>query len=256
MSDKRYMSMNSFNNMQQTNYKELSSCDCYNCSDNLYINQKRYSNNCDFNPYFECKNRLKFKEQIEPLNDKGYTFLNPESVSKAYAPDFYKIDCSDVPQGYAYTSTDPRLISIMHNGQVLPLDRPPTDESIKLKDIYTDPKMNYYGKRYNEYQDINVGQILYYIDKSIEDDLFQPVFENPSEVQGTIYKDPMGATYPEYARTPIKNNNVLKTKNRTYTYGLSSIDDINEFREDIIHKQMRVNDRSRYSSRYSGNIVY
>jgi hypothetical protein len=86
--------------------------------------------------------------------------------------------------------------------------------------------------------------------------LFQPLFENASQVTGTIYKDPMGATYPEYHRIPIVDNNVLKTKNRNYSYGLSSINDTNEFREDIIHKQMRVNDRQRYAPRYTGNITY
>ena len=145
----------------------------------------------------------------------------------------------------------------MHNGQSLVLDVPPTDEDIKMKDIYTDPRLNYFGQRYNNYSDINAGQILYYVDRNIEDSLFQPLFENPAEVDGKLYKDPMaGIAYPEYNRTPIFNTNVLKTRNRTYTHGLSSIDDINEFREDIIHKQMRVNDRQRYTTRYTGNIIY
>ena len=239
--------------------QQLSSCDCYNCADNLTIEPKKYANNTDFSQYFECKNRLEFKSQIEPMNKNTYTHLNPTNITKSYAKDFYEGTYEGASPNYNgkfFSSDDPRLISNMHNGQVLILDRPPIDESIKLKDIYTDPRMKYYGQKYNDYSDINAGQILYYIDNKLEDTLFQPLFENASQVSGTIYKDPMGATYPEYRRIPIIDNNVLKTKNRSYSYGLSSINDINEFREDIIHKQMRVNDRQRYTPRYTGNITY
>lgn len=239
--------------------QQLSSCDCNSCAYNLAIEPKKYANNTDFSQYFECKNQFEFKKQIEPTNKSGYTYINPTNITKSYAQDFSEVDFDEASKNYKgkfFTSDDPRLISIMHNGQVLVLDRPPIDESIKLKDIYTDPRMKYYGQKYNDYSDINAGQILYYIDNNLEDTLFQPLFENPSEVIGTIYKDPMGATYPEYNRRPIIDNNVLKTKNRTYMYGLSSINDTNEFREDIIHKQMRVNDRQRYTPRYTGHIRY
>lgn len=253
--------------MSSTNYNQnqqpqLSSCDCYMCNQTCQIPpQKSYANNCDFSPYFECKNRYPFKTQNEPMNKDGYVMINPASITANYARDFYELDCSKEPNTFTYpnkvySSLDPRLISAYHNGQTLALDRHPIDTDIKLKDVYTDPRMPLYGQRYNDYRDINAGQILYYIDRKIEDSLFQPLFENPSEIQGTIYKDPMGATYPEYHRTPIVHNNFLKTRNRTYTYGLSSIDDINEFREDIIHKQMRVHDRWRYEPRYTGNINY
>ena len=239
---------------------QVSSCDCYNCANNLQKPEKKYATNCDFSPYFECKNRYLFKTQVEPDNKTGTVLLNPTNISKSYAADFYPVDCSKSPigdfTGTGYSSTDPRLISSAHFGQILVLDKPPTDEDIKLKDVYTDPRMKYYGQKYNDYRDINAGQIMYYIDKSIEDTLYQPIFENPAEIEGHLYKDPMGGTYPEYWRTPVKNNNVLKTKNRTYSQGLSSIDDTNEFREDIIHKQMRVNDRRRYEPRYTGNISY
>jgi hypothetical protein len=241
--------------------RQQSSCDCYNCKNNMYILEKQSPKNCNFSPYFECNNRLTFKNQNEPANKIGYEYLNPYATSKSLASDFYKVDCGKDPtmgncSTTLYSSTDPRLISAAHNGQILSLDSPPIDESIKLSEVYTDPRLKYYGQKYNNYSDINAGQITYYVDKSIEDTLFQPLFENPSNVTGKIYKDPMSSVYPEYHRTPIKNNNVLKTKNRIYTNGLSWLDDSNETREDIMHLQMRQHDRSRYEPRWTGDVFY
>ena len=171
MSNKLSSSNNNKQSIFTTNSQylqnKLSSCDCYNCANNLYLSTKNYANNCDFSPYFECENKLFFKNQIEPNNKNGSTFLNPTNISKSYASDFYAIDCSKSPignfNGIGYSSTDPRLISSMHNGQVLVLDKPPIDENIKLKNVYTDPRLKYYGQKYNDYRDINSGQILYYV---------------------------------------------------------------------------------------------
>ena len=242
--------------------KKLSSCDCINCANNIYIINKQEPKNCNYSNYFECKERIKFKDQIEPMNKTGYDYLNPQSVTNLYAKDFYEVDCEKEQIGgnchdMVYSSFDPRLISGSHNGQRILLDRPPLDDGIKLANVYTDPNLKNYGKSiYKNYSDINNGQFLYYIDKSIEDDLFKPNFENPASVKGEIYKDPMGSTYPEYKRYPLVDNNYLHTKNRKYRYGLSSIDDTNEFREDIMHLQMRRQDRRRYEPRWTGNITY
>jgi hypothetical protein len=226
-----------------------SSCNCATCDIQPNFVNPTLQTNCNFNnKYFSCKNRAYIGDKIEPTNQSGYEFINPEVISSAYAPEFYKVNCEDI--GEVYTSQDPRLISIFHNGQVTPLDVPPTDHSIKLADIYTHPTMKNYGVRYKNYADIKAGQILYYNDKSIEDDLFQPNFANPARVTTTIYSDPMGGTYPEYLRTPVRGNNVMSTQGRRYTYGLSSIDDQNEFREDIMHLQMRPQDRTRYTTRW------
>jgi hypothetical protein len=232
----------------------LSSCDCYSCKTNLNLGCKKNANNCDFNPYFDCVNRAQFKTQLEPSDKDGFTYINPYCISKDYAPEFARMGKSEPP---VYSSQDPRLISAIHNGQVLQLDVPPIDECIKLADVYTDPRLKYYGKTfYKDYSDINAGQIMYYVDKSIEDALYHPLFENSAQVDGDIYQDVMGATYPEYYRIPTKCENLLNTKTRKYRYGLSSIDDTNETREDLIALQMRPQNRSKYSARYTGNISY
>lgn len=247
--------------METRNTKGLSSCDCYECMNNRNKYSVSNHTNCNFSPRLECRNRIEFKNQIEPMNKTGYTIINPETIQNLYAKDFYEIECNKEPLGgncpkKVYTSSDPRLISIFHGGQKLALDSPALDPGITLNEVYTDLTNKNYKNIYKNYEDIKGGQIMYYIDKSIEDDLFQPVFENASNVTGQIYKDPMGGTYPEYVRVPIKDDNVLRTRNRTYSYGLSSINDQNEFREDIIHLQMRPEDRKRYATRWTGGINY
>ena len=236
---------------QEVYQQQISSCNCYGCKASDFDLNMQTPKNCDTSPYFDCVNTLYFKTQVEPANKKGYEFINPENISNAYATDFHKH--KDI-----YKSNDPRLISGAHNGQVLELDRPPTDHHIKLCDIYSDPNMVNFGKQhYYNYEDIKAGDILYYNDKSIEDSLFHPVFENPAIIESKLYKDPMsGIAYPEYVRTPILNDNLLKTKNRKYRYGSSYINDTNEFREDIIHLQMRPQDRTRYMPRWAGELEY
>ena len=198
------------------------------------------------------ENYFTFKEQFEPNNKKDFILLNPRTYSNLYAKDFYK---SNENCDNSYTSTDPRLISIFHNGQQLELDRPPMDGSMKMKDIYN-PELNNYGKPvYKNYKDINAGQIMYYIDRSIEDTLHKPLFNNPALIDGELYTDPMSSTYPEYRRIPVSNENVLNTKNRLYSDGLSSLSDTNEFREDIINLQMRPQNRVNYAYRNTGNIL-
>ena len=130
------------------------------------------------------------------------------------------------------------------------------DSNIRLCEIYNDGLRNY-GQKYKNYSSIKEGDIMYYYDKSIENSLFNPIFENPANVESQLYKDPMASiAYPEYIRNPIYKSNLLKTKNRDYRYNLSAIDDQNEFREDIIHLQMRPQDRTKYSARWTGDRIY
>ena len=68
------------------------------------------------------------------------------------------------------------------------------------------------SKNYKDYRDINAGQITYYIDKSIEDAFYKPIYENNAFDTGYLYKDPMGGIKPQYERNPVIWDNVLNTK--------------------------------------------
>ena len=251
-----------------TNYP-TSLCNCFNNDcDNTRSTQGYNSNlsikNCDFKKYDcnigkynDCGRKEIFKQQIEPRLLNDFDILNKNVYKSAFDKTFQKVDCprNNGCNSTVYTSNDPRLVSVVNGGQIQTLDRPPLNASIKLADIYTDPSLKNYGANYKSYDDINAGDIVYYIDKSIEDAFFQPNFTNPSNVTGVIYKDPMSAFKPVYERKPIKDNNMLDTnRNRTYNTGLSFLNDTNEHREDLMSKQMYKTNKNRYSSRWSGQI--
>jgi hypothetical protein len=245
------------------NYPQ-SSCNCYDCANKTYIfNNKGFPTNMsvrnnDFSKYYDCIDEKLFKSQNEPRNLKGFDYINPNTISKIYDKSFREIsDPGANKEGKVYTSSDPRLVSPGHFGEKIDLDRPPINGAVKLDEIYTDPNMKYYGQTYNTYSDINAGQIMYYIDKSIQDVEFEPLFTNNADVKGVIFKDPMGSMKPQYIRTPIIKTNLLDTKNNNYKdVGLSWMRDSHETREDLLSFKMGKYNEQRYEPRWTGNTFF
>jgi hypothetical protein len=134
-----------------------SSCNCYKCTLNNYNFPKKGKptnisvRDCEIPDYYDCYYTKQFKDQIEPRNMTGFIDLNPTCVQKNYDKSFEKVEYNNQflngEKKVVYASTDPRLVSASHNGQILALDRPAIDGSIKLADIYTDPSLKYYGKK-------------------------------------------------------------------------------------------------------------
>ena len=186
----------------------------------------------------------KFRTQIEPKNNNGFNILNPEAHMNKYANDFFPID-----SGHQWGSYDPRLFSASHT-QVLTFDRPPIDGRIPLEKIYTDNSLDEYGKNYRSYSDINAGQITYYIDKSIQDPFFNPIYTNKVLSSGELYRDPMGSLKPHYERHLLVPNDPINTPRSSYNGCLSWIEDSQEHREDLLSKQMRKNNQQRWEPRW------
>jgi hypothetical protein len=236
------------------NYPQTS-CRCYNCDNNKTTLKGIPSNmsipNCDFKNFNECYTSKNFRNNIEPAQKSGYTYLNFKNLSPAVSKEFTKIECPDNQGGCktVYASMDPRLINVPH-AQSLTLDRPPQDESMLLSQIYGEELRNY-GKGYRTYADIKEGQYQYYIDKSREDPFYSPLFATSANVNGSVYKDPMGALKPSYERTPLISIDYLNTKNNNYTGCLSWIRDSTEQREDILSKQMYKINQQRYEPRWT-----
>ena len=231
------------------------SCRCNSCNMNK-VNYNGIPTNmsvpdCNFNKYNECYTKGEFRDSnIEPEDKAGYLYLNSKALYYDIPDDFNKIECPNNLIGCKtlYASTDPRLIN-RFTGQVLKLDRPPEDDNMKLDNISSTKYLDNYGKGYRSYSDITAGQVQYYIDKSIEGPFFNPLFSNSANVNSSVYKDPMGSLKPEYIRTPLTCN-PLNTLNKNYSGGLSSIQDSNEHREDLLSKQMWQSNQQKWSSRW------
>jgi hypothetical protein len=204
--------------------------------------------NCEIPDFFECYDSQCLGTVIQPDNKTGFKTLNPKLAQINYDTGFQKIKCAD--DKTVYVSNDPRLIDSAR-GLVMPLDLPPDDGSIKLDEVYTDPRLKEYGKFYRNYSDINTGQITYYVDKSIEDAFFTPVFATSAYNMKSLYQDPMSAMKPQNDRFHIKDNDHVTSKKTNYQYNLSWLDDSNEHREDLISKQMRKQNEQKWSARWS-----
>jgi hypothetical protein len=243
-----------------------SSCNCYKCSEKFYdiCNNGKPTNmsvrNCNFSKYYDCVNTKLFKNQIEPKVGDKYTFLNSEGISQQYDKRFIGIDPKITRSYdnivYIPKENDSRIFSSTHGGEVMALDRPPISSNITEKTIYTDPTFKEYGKMYGDYNDIKAGQILYYLDESIQDTLYKPLFINSANIDGIMYKDPMGSFKPQYNRTPVKIPNLLETTHNNNHGELTWLRDSQETREDLLASQMNRNNKNKYSSRWTGNIFF
>lgn len=181
---------------------------------------------------------------IEPISKTGYLLLNPNLMITKYSRDFKRLDDE------TYTSNDARLINAAR-GTKMTLDNPPIDCSVSLINVNSPALNPYHVQSYPNYSTILPGQFTYYIDKSIEDAYFNPIFFNKAAVTKQLYVDPMNSTYTEYNRMPLiyeYNKNCIPKTFRTPYSGncLSSIADINEQREDIMGLQMRPINRQKF----------
>lgn len=185
-----------------------------------------------------------FRQDIQPKKNDGYIYLNPSAIQSKLALDFkpfinkHDSFCSKIQ----YFSPDPRLISASHGGQRLTFGNPPIDDKNYL-DEFT---LGNYGKNYNTYSDINAGNITYYIDNSIKDPLFKPIFSIPARSTGAFYKDPMGSVKAQYDRQSLNYYDPINSGKKYYKEGLSWLHDSQEHREDLLSKQMNKKNQERF----------
>jgi len=207
--------------------------------------------NCSLSPYYDCYYKAELNTKIEPKPHQGWRELNPQVYLNKLAKDFDKVPCQVCPENKdpQYISRDPRLFSNSRADYTV-LDRPPTNGKVKLSEIY-DRKWDGYGSSMHPYKDVGDGDITYYMDKSLSQALFLPVFAEPARETLNLFKDPMGSIKPETHREAILNTeNPATTRPREYPYCLSSIQDSQSFREDLIAKQMIKRNQSRWEVRW------
>jgi len=215
--------------------------------------------NCTVNPYFSCYSKAELKRSIKPEQrcdaekdpPSDWRELNSQAYTDKMSPDFQRTKCAPSKgcNNPSYLSMDPRLFSSTR-ADYLPLDRPPINGNVQLKDVYSDSFENY-GIGYKQYKDINDGQIVYYTDKSIAPAFYKPVYSEPADEIISLYQDPMGAMKTVADRRPIINtNNPMVSKAKFYPYCLSDIQDSQSFREDIMALQQRKNNQSKWTVRW------
>lgn len=157
--------------------------------------------------------------------------------------------------GCGATSTDPRLISPVHNGESLTLDEPPFNGKV-LPDV-TRYIPGYSTGIYPSYQSINSGQVHYYIDPELAVPFIPQLYSTDSIGIMEPYVDPMGSYKPHYTRRAL-----LGTR-RALPYGSTQFPDCSRqycaqwvkdetnHREDLLSKQQWYRNQTEWLTKIS-----
>jgi hypothetical protein len=209
---------------------------------------------CKIPNEFHCENEITFKTEILPKKYDEITskvVLNESIYRDNMAPYFHEVYLPE-QERYAYRSPDPRLMNVVC-GQQLDIDTIPIDSSIKMSEIYTDPRMKNYGQRYKNYGDIRAGQIVYYVDESIQDPYATPNFVMKANVKSQLYQDPMSSIKPVYVREYKCEDKINSTRNK-FKYGLSWLEDSTRHKEDLMSLQMSKMHEQSWMNRWKSEI--
>ena len=106
-----------------------------------------------------------------------------------------------------------------------------------------DNSQSYKTSGYRGYDSIQLGDIEYYVDNELKDPYFNPVFTLGSDVEQSVFIDPMGSHKSQYERVP-------KSKTLLHVSDYQSTRDQLAFREDLISRQMAIPNQQRFSSFY------
>lgn len=263
-----YVLNNSYDGIQKldipkdipSNHSQISSCSCQDC---------KYKSKDDIPPYdhfyytkdtdiaygpesndplsckltdFSCNDNIIFNAYQQPSlkeHKRNRTNYN-NNFGLVESPGFFKYPAGCGGEGWS-DPFDARLVDA--RGERTVLDRPSLQGSIPLNSIY-DKQYKDYGKNYKNYRGVNTGQIQYYLDKSIGDPYFQPLYTIRSNTVARVFKDPMDSLKPYYDKIPDQRtlNNLSCDQNTR---------DVLSFREDIISKQSSLMNRSKYTARWS-----
>lgn len=166
-----------------------------------------------------CKYSNPFRDQL--LNHNGLTEV----------PDYVYDEEGNVH------SYNPKLRDPVRNIWTK-LDRPSTSGTLPLCRIYSSPLLDNYTPH-----NVNNGQITYYIDNSVKDAYYAPVYDLPRQTLRHAYTDPMTSEKPHY-------NLVHRTRDVLTYSPLSSINDSTFHRENLIASQQAKFNQTRITPFY------
>lgn len=185
------------------------------------------------------------KPSFEPdpyQTSEDHVVLNKD-LDLVHAPDFYQVTAG-VGIGekpfHGYASKDPRLADVLRN-DTLVLDRPPFQPAHvqPLCRSDSDSGVAPTASVFPSYENITGGNIQYYTDASISEAFYPPMYQIPSRVQSSIFKDPMGSLKAYYEKIPVLRRNTMLSE---YSFDQDQM----SFREDIMSRQQSLMDRTDY----------
>jgi len=136
------------------------------------------------------------------------------------------------------TNHDPRLkYGFIRGFTPIQLDRLPLSSDIPPEEI---PRIQTKTSQYKGYSDIQAGSTLYFINEDTAPAHYPPVYAYHTPVTAKLFTDPMDTIRPEYHRElPYTRENIS---------GNMFMQDTMYHREDIISRQQRKNNQSKYEA--------
>lgn len=114
------------------------------------------------------------------------------------------------------------------------LNRRPYETKLTSQQIRT---QNFKTSNYNSLNDIETGNIVYYVDGDLAQAYYSPVYAFQTPVEIKLYQDPMGSIKPEYKR--------IMPYTRANLWGNMFLQDTQYHREDIMALQQRKNNQNK-----------
>ena len=182
----------------------------------------------------------KIGNNYDPMYEQSQNVIFQSRLGLTQMPD-YKIRDNGIGGKGVFYPSDGRVLDSVRDIRTV-LDKPAETGSVDMDLVGTFDNSNY-GARYNTYSDIRNGQIAYYVDPSISQPFFAPVYTLSSYVDKVIFKDPMDSVKPEYIKTPITSTSYNVSNDQATRDQLS-------FREDLMSKQQSLYNRTSWTNRW------
>jgi hypothetical protein len=183
----------------------------FKSKDDNKISSRPYTNNQYNQLENSGNNRLLFDKTIQPSdyeNKKDVEiFINKDKIvtNKKNNYDFKTIKNGiDSKKDMYFAIDDPRLIDGRRN-ELYFTDSIPLGQGgiVNFDKIYSDEYADY-GKKYENYSDINIGNIIYRTDTGQDSEPFKnPNFVIKAGIKYNLYENPMQNIQAEYTRTPF-----------------------------------------------------
>lgn len=174
-------------------------------------------------------------KNLKPMNgqDQNVSFLNKLGLTPMTD---YHVNKSTGTYVYGW---DSRMVDA--RGMRLELDQPAKIGAVDMDDVYKIDNSGY-GGVYPTYVAMNNGNISYYVDKSVSQPFFDPVYTLTSNVEKQIFMDPMTNPKPEYTKTVQSTLNSVV--NDQYARDQLS------FREELMSRQQNLYNRTSWTNRW------
>ena len=139
---------------------------------------------------------------------------------------------------YIYGS-DSRMVDA--RGMRLQLDQPAKVGAVHMDDVYKIDNSGY-GGVYPTYSAMNNGHIASYVDSSVSQPFFDPVYTLSSTVTKQVLTDPMTNPQPDYSKTV--GHTLRRVVNDQYARDQLS------FREELMSRQQNLYNRTSWTNRW------